>query len=100
MTSLSNTTLLTSATPASYAVRLPRARALPMASFPPPITRTQLPHRLGVPVIKVPRGLSPPSHFSVHFRSPVIQRRFLALRAMPGGPKKCADADAGVRAQC
>lgn len=46
---------------ASYAVRVPRARALPMASVPPPITRTQLPHRLGVPVIKAPRGLSPPS---------------------------------------
>jgi hypothetical protein len=59
-----------------------------MASFPPPIARTQLPHRLGVPVIKAPRGLSPPSHFPVRFRSPVIQRQFMALRAMPGAPTK------------
>ena len=77
-------------TPASYAVRVPRARVLPMASFPPPIARTQLPHRLRVPVIKAPRGLSPPSHFPVRFRSPVIQRQFMALRAMPGAPKKAA----------
>ena len=39
--------------------------------------------RLGVPVIKVPRGLSPPRHFPIRFRyrltAPVT-----ALRAMPG----------------
>ena len=47
---------------ASYALRVPRAGTLPRASFPPRLAATQLPLRLGVPVIRVPRGLSPPSH--------------------------------------
>ena len=59
-----------------------------MASFPPRIAAAQLPRRLGVPVIKVSRGLSPPSHFPIRFRSSVIPRHSLALRAMPGAPKK------------
>jgi len=59
-----------------------------MASFPPRIAAAQLPHRLRVPVIKVSRGLSPPSHFPLRFRSTVIQRQSLALRAMPGAQKK------------
>jgi hypothetical protein len=39
--------------------------------------------RLGVPSIKASRGLTPPSHFPLRFRSAVIQR-LSALRAMPG----------------
>ncbi len=44
--------------------------------------------RLEVPATKASRGLAPPSHFPVRFRSPVIQRQFMTLRAMPGAPKK------------
>ena len=44
--------------------------------------------RLEVPAIKASRGLTPPSHFPVRFHSPVIQRQVMALRAMPGAPKK------------
>jgi len=43
--------------------------------------------RLGVPATKAPRGLSPPSHFPVRFRSPV-DSAVLALRAMPGAQNK------------
>jgi hypothetical protein len=51
--------------------------------------------RLGVPVIKVPRGLAPPRHFPNRFRyrltAPVT-----ALRAMPGAHnKKPGDIRAG-----
>ena len=42
--------------------------------------------RLEVPAIKASRGLAPPSHFTARFRSPVIQRQIMALRAMPGAP--------------
>ena len=42
--------------------------------------------RLEVPATKTSRGLTPPSHFPVRFRSPVIQRQLMALRAMPGAP--------------
>jgi hypothetical protein len=60
-----------------------------MASFPPRIAATQLPRRLRVPVIKVPKGLSPPSHFPLRFRYTVILRHAkLALRAMLGAPTK------------
>ena len=43
--------------------------------------------RLEVPATKASRGLTPPSHFPVRFRSPVIQRQVMALRAMPGAPR-------------
>ena len=70
-----------------------------MASFPPRIAATQLPRRLGVPVIKASRGLSPPSHFPFRFRSTVILRQSLALRAMPGAPKlKSPSSHLGFRA--
>ena len=50
--------------------------------------------RLGVPVIKVPRGLAPPRHFPSRFRyrltAPVT-----ALRAMPGAHKKTPATTAG-----
>jgi len=52
------------------------------------LRRSFLPRRLGVPVIKVSRGLSPPSHFPIRFRSSVIPRQSLALRAMPGAPNE------------
>ena len=44
--------------------------------------------RLEVPATMASRGLAPPSHFPVRFRSPVIQRQFTALRAMPGAQRK------------
>ena len=44
--------------------------------------------RLEVPATKTSRGLTPPSHFPVRFRSPVIQRQVMTLRAMPGAPRK------------
>jgi hypothetical protein len=44
--------------------------------------------RLEVPATKASRGLAPACHFPVRFRSPVIQRQFMALRAMPGAPTK------------
>jgi hypothetical protein len=45
--------------------------------------------RLGVPVIRVPRGLPPPSHFPTRFRYR-LPAPATALRAMPGAPKKGA----------
>jgi hypothetical protein len=89
---------------ASYTVRVPWFAGLPSASFPPllavpflalddrgSIDRRYTPLsgavavRLGVPDIKASRGLSPPSHFPLRFRSAVIKRHYvLALRAMPG----------------
>jgi len=42
------------------------------SSFLPTLPRgSAIAVRLGVPVTKAPRGLSPPSHFPVRFRSPV-----------------------------
>ena len=46
---------------ASYALRVPQARDLPTASFRPHLTVTALAVQLTVPVIRVRRGLSPPS---------------------------------------
>lgn len=56
---------------ASYALRIPRTGALLIASFRPRLASKALAVRLWVPVTRVPRGLSPPSH-----------------HAMPGVPKK------------
>jgi hypothetical protein len=56
---------------ASHAVRVPRVRSLLTASFRSHLTVDTLAVRLGVPVIKVSKGLSPPSHFPVGFRLPV-----------------------------
>ena len=44
-----------------YALRIPRARDLPTASFRPRLTAAALAVQLTVPVIRVRRGLSPPS---------------------------------------
>ena len=46
---------------ASYALRIPPARDLLTASFRPHLTVTALAVRLTVPVIRVRRGLAPPS---------------------------------------
>ena len=46
---------------ASYALRVPQAGDLLTASFRPHLTVTALAVQLTVPVIKVRRGLSPPS---------------------------------------
>jgi hypothetical protein len=45
---------------ASYALRVPRARALPTTSFRPRLAAVALAVPLTVPVIRVRRGLSPP----------------------------------------
>jgi len=46
---------------ASYALRVPQAGDLPTASFRPHLTMIALAVQLTVPLIKVRRGLSPPS---------------------------------------
>lgn len=68
---------------ASHAIRVPRVGSLPSASFSSHLTVSTLAVRLGVPVIKVSKGLSPSSHFPVGFRLPV-DSAVMALRAMPG----------------
>jgi hypothetical protein len=80
--------LLVRLMPASYAIRVPQAGSLLSASFPRHLAVVAVAVRLGVPITRVPRGLSPPSHFPVRFRSPVIQRPSWALRAMPGAHNK------------
>jgi len=59
-------------TSASYALRVPRAGALPPSFFPTPPRDDAVALRLGVPVTKAPRGLSPPSHFPLGFRLAVL----------------------------
>ena len=68
---------------ASHAIRVPRVGSLPPASFRSHLTMGTLAVRLGVPVIKASKGLSPSSHFPVGFRLPV-DSAVMALRAMPG----------------
>jgi hypothetical protein len=68
---------------ASHAVRVPRVGSLPPDSFRSHLAMGPLAVRLGVPVIKVSKGLAPSSHFPVGFRLPV-DSAVMALRAMPG----------------
>jgi len=68
---------------ASHAIRVPRVRNLPSASFRSHLAVGTLAVRLGVPVIKASKGLAPSSHFPVGFHLPVTSA-VLALRAMPG----------------
>lgn len=68
---------------ASHAIRVPRVGSLPAASFRLRLAADALAVRLGVPVIKASKGLSPSSHFPVGFRLPV-DNAVMALRAMPG----------------
>ena len=56
---------------------------LPAASFRSHLAVGTLAVRLGVPVIKASKGLSPSSHFPVGFRLPV-DSAVMTLRAMPG----------------
>ena len=60
---------------ASHAIRVPRVRILPSASFRSHLTMGTLAVRLGVPVIKASKGLAPSSHFRVGFRLPVDSAR-------------------------
>ena len=68
---------------ASHAIRVPRVGSLPPAAFRSHLAMGTLAVRLGVPVIKVSKGLAPSSHFPVGFRLPVASA-VMALRAMPG----------------
>jgi hypothetical protein len=52
--------------------------------------------RLGVPVIEIPRGLTPPSHFPNRFRYR-LPAPIMALRAMPGAHVERADALASAQ---
>ena len=76
---------------ASHAIRVPRVRILPSASFRSHLTMGTLAVRLGVPVIKASKGLAPSSHFPVGFRLPVDSARQGAARhawrtsSSPGG---------------
>ena len=65
---------------ASHAVRVPRARRLPSASFRFHLAVDTLAVRLGVPVIRASKGLSPSSHFPAGFRLPVASARQGATR--------------------
>ena len=76
---------------ASHAIRVPRVRILPSASFRSHLTMGTLAVRLGVPVIKASKGLAPSSHFPVGVRLPVDSARQGAARhawrtsSSPGG---------------
>ena len=65
---------------ASHAIRVPRVRISPSASFRSHLTMGTLAVRLGVPVIKASKGLAPSSHFPVGFRLPVDSARQGAAR--------------------
>ncbi len=65
---------------ASHAIRVPRVRSLPTASFRSHLAVDTLAVRLGVPVIKASKGLSPSSHFPVGFRLPVASASHGATR--------------------
>ncbi len=65
---------------ASHAIRVPRVRMLPSASFRSHLTMGTLAVRLGVPVIKASKGLAPSSHFPVGVRLPVDSARQGAAR--------------------
>ena len=65
---------------ASHAIRVPRVRLLPSASFRSHLTMGTLAVRLGVPVIKASKGLAPSSHFPVGVRLPVDSARQGAAR--------------------
>ena len=65
---------------ASHAIRVPRVRILPSASFRSHLTMGPLAVRLGVPVIKASKGLAPSRHFPVGVRLPVDSARQGAAR--------------------
>ena len=65
---------------ASHAIRVPRVRILPSASFRSHLTMGTRAVRLGVPVIKASKGLAPSSHFPVGVRLPGDSARQGAAR--------------------
>jgi len=69
---------------ASYTISIRQIGDLLTASFRPYFAVAALAVQLEIPVIKVLRGLSPPSHFLVRFRLRVPNTPVTALRAMPG----------------
>ena len=76
---------------ASPAVRVPRVRRLPPASFKSHLAMGTLAARLGGPVIKASKGLAPSSHFPVGFRLPVASARHgltFSGRTKPGPPTR------------
>jgi hypothetical protein len=68
-----------------YAVAVRRAGTLPTASFRFHLAVDTLAVQLTVPITRVCRGLSPPSHSVKHHIRPSC---VYALHAMPGTPKK------------
>lgn len=73
---------------ASYAVRIPRARSLPSASFRFPLAADTLAVRLGVPVIKASTGTCTRPVTSRFAFAPQFQRQVMTLRVMPDARKK------------
>jgi hypothetical protein len=71
---------------ASHAIRVPRVRRLPSASFRSHLAVGTLAGRLGVSVIKASQGLAPSRHFLGGFRLPV-DSAVMALCAMPGAQR-------------
>jgi len=72
---------------ASYAIRVPRARSLPPASFRFRLATDTLTVRLGVPVIKASTGtLTRPVNSRLAFARR-LQRQVMTLRVMPDARK-------------
>src|SRR6185369_6087760 len=67
--------------PASYAIPVRRARTLPAASFRFRVTPDTLAVRLTVPVIRVRRGLAPPSHESATTADSMVLAHHAPCRA-------------------
>jgi hypothetical protein len=75
---------------ASYAVRVPRARSLPAASFGFRLAADTLAVRLGVPVIRASTGtFTRPVNSRFAFASR-LQRQPMTLRVMPDAQKQTA----------
>jgi len=68
---------------ASYAIRVPRARSLPSASFRFRLAADTLTVRLGVPVIKASTGTSTRQVNSRLAFAHRLQRQVMTLRVMP-----------------
>ena len=73
---------------ASYAVRVPRARSLPSASFRFRFAADTLAVRLGVPVIKASTGTYTRQVNSRLTFAHRLQRQIMTLRVMPDAPKR------------
>src|SRR5690606_19890251 len=73
---------------ASYAVRIPRARSLPAASFRLRLAADALAVRLEVPVIKASTGTSTRQVTSLFASARRFQRQVMTLRVMPDATNK------------